>query len=110
MNCSRIFFWLLASGLAATCFAQQGLPDKAAVKQFIESNCLDCHDQGTKTGGLALDNLLVSEVDRNPEAWEKVIRKLSARQMPPKDSKRPAEREYDAAVAHLALSLDRAAI
>ena len=110
MTCSRIFFWLLASGLAATCFAQQGSPDKAAVKLFIESNCLDCHDKATKTGGLALDSLLESDIDRNPEAWEKVIRKLTARQMPPKDAKRPAERDYDAAIARLALSLDRAAI
>src|SRR5687767_578038 len=107
MNCSRIFIWLLASGVAAICSAQVDPSDKPAVRQFIESNCLDCHDKATKTAGLALDSLLESDIDRNPEAWEKVIRKLTARQMPPKDAKRPTEREYDAAVARLALSLDR---
>ena len=85
MTRSGIFIWLLASSIAATCSAQQHSPDQTAVKQFIESNCLDCHDKGAKNGGLALDDLLATDIDRNPEAWEKVVRKLTARQMPPKE-------------------------
>ena len=41
--------------------------------------------------------------------WEKVCHKLTARQMPPKDSPRPKESEYEAAIAVLASSLDQAA-
>ena len=41
--------------------------------------------------------------------WERVIRKLRARQMPPVGKKRPAEKAYEEVVARLAATLDRAA-
>lgn len=48
-------------------------------------------------------------VDENSEAWEKVVRKLAARQMPPDDAARPEERKYDAAVSWLKQAVDAAA-
>jgi hypothetical protein len=83
--------------------------DSAPFHEFIESNCLGCHDHDGKSGGLALDDLMATDVERNPEAWEHVVRKLTTRQMPPLDAERPAESEYDAAVAHLDSTLDAAA-
>jgi hypothetical protein len=80
-----------------------------AFKRFIESHCLDCHDKTSKKAGLALDELLAAGTDRNTEAWEKVIRKLTSRQMPPRESARPPERDFDAAVAWLESVLDKAA-
>ncbi len=106
---------LAATSLAATGAAGEQLAsgkasaDRSVLKPFIESHCLDCHDKVTAKGGLALDDLLAADIDRNAEAWEKVVRKLTARQMPPKPSPRPRERDYDAAVASLELSLDAAA-
>jgi hypothetical protein len=41
--------------------------------------------------------------------WERVIRKLRARQMPPLGKDRPPEKTYEEAVARLAVSLDRLA-
>ena len=48
-------------------------------------------------------------MSQNANAWEKVVRKLVARQMPPPEEVRPSGRKYDAFVALLAGSLDRAA-
>lgn len=86
-------------------------PDRKTtfLKKFIESHCLDCHGKAVKKGGLALDELLAADIDRNMEAWEKVVRKLTARQMPPRGARRPSERDYDAAVAWLESELDEAA-
>ncbi|MEX2288272.1 MAG: DUF1592 domain-containing protein [Planctomycetaceae bacterium] len=109
---------LVAAALAATCAAdeQSATPstgksaqDQPALKQFIESNCLDCHDKDTRKAGLALDDLLAADIDRNTEVWEKVVRKLEARQMPPKETLLPQERDYDAAISWLEASLDAAA-
>ena len=109
---------LLVAGLAATCAADEDAAALAsgdapasqpALLQFIQANCLDCHDKATKTGGLALDEVTGVDVGRNAEAWEKVVRKLTTRQMPPKDAPKPKERDYDAAIALLESSLDRAA-
>ncbi len=114
----RISGLLLATNLAATCAAEElsaaalcgnDSSNAAVLRQFIESNCLDCHDNVTKSAGLALDDLSAADVAQNTEAWEKVARKLSARQMPPEESPRPEERDYEAVVSWLESSLDTAA-
>jgi hypothetical protein len=84
-------------------------PSQAAFRQFVESHCLSCHDNATKTAGLALDDLMGLDIGLHPEPWEKVVRKLTARQMPPADMPRPDEAEYEVAVAWLTSSLDSAA-
>src|SRR5436190_2128380 len=100
---------LAAASLAATCAAGEPLAsDQPRFRQFVKSHCLDCHEEGKK-GGLALDDLLAADPAGNAEAWEKVVRKLTARQMPPKEAPRPKEGDYDAAVAWLESSLDAAA-
>jgi hypothetical protein len=58
---------------------------------------------------LGLDDIVTADIDQHSEAWEKVVRQLAARQMPPKDAPRPKEAEYDAAIAWLETSLDAAA-
>src|SRR4051794_20268470 len=98
---------LLAAGLVATTCAADGqqlaelasnsLADVTPVKQFVESHCIECHDKDTKTAGLALDDFSAADIGRNNELWEKVVRKLTTRQMPPPESMRPEERDYDAA-------------
>ena len=76
---------------------------------LIDEYCLSCHDQDHKKAGLALDSLETDAIGRHPDVWEKVVRKLRARQMPPVGKDRPDEATYDAAVASLEASLDRAA-
>ena len=55
--------------------------------------CVTCHDEDEKKGGLALDTVALQDVSQHPDVWEKVVRKLRARQMPPVGKKdRPDER------------------
>jgi hypothetical protein len=114
----RILALLLAGSLVVTCCADaptttpsssNASTGQSAFKRFVDSNCLDCHDKTTATAGLALDDLIAADVGQNLEAWEKVVRKLTARQMPPHEAPRPAEDEYDEAVSWLASSLDAGA-
>lgn len=109
---------LVATNIAATSVASEPLVNQPAgqtaahqsvLGQFIHSHCLDCHDKASRKAGMALDELLTADIDSNAEAWEKVVRKLTARQMPPRESSRPSERDFDAAVAWLESSLDAAA-
>ncbi|MDA2928983.1 DUF1592 domain-containing protein [Acidobacteria bacterium AH-259-O06] len=108
-------FWCLAGLLAAGGFmctleAQQQsrdapVPHRALVNKY----CFFCHNDSLKTAGLALDTISAHAVDENPEIWEKVVRKLRGRQMPPLGMPRPDQATYDAAVLSLETSLDRAA-
>jgi hypothetical protein len=76
---------------------------------LVDQYCINCHDSELKKGGLDLETINQEDVARHPDAWERVVRKLRARQMPPAGKKRPDERAYDAMVADLAATLDRAA-
>ncbi|MGH9629721.1 MAG: DUF1592 domain-containing protein, partial [Bryobacteraceae bacterium] len=49
-------------------------------------------------------------ISENPELWEKVVRKLAHRHMPPPGMPRPDEKTYDAVVSGLTESLDHAAV
>jgi hypothetical protein len=98
--CALVF----AASAASACAAES-----PALHKFVQTHCLDCHDKTNRKGELSLDELLSGDIGQQAEAWEKVIRKLSARQMPPQDAPRPKESEYTAALASLEASLDAAA-
>lgn len=96
---------LAACGSAAPAAASQ----REDVNQFVEQYCLECHNSDDKAAGLDLEALSAEDVERHQEAWEKVVRKLAVRYMPPARHARPQEKEYDAAVASITGSLDRLA-
>lgn len=89
--------------------AERPAADRAKLDEFFESHCSQCHDRTTQNGNLAFENLDRDDLARSAESWEKVVRKLATRQMPPKESPRPAEQDYDAVVAYLESALDSAA-
>ena len=73
---------------------------------MVEQYCAGCHNSATKKGNLDLDSIRLHDVAQHPEIWEKVVRKLRARQMPPAGKKRPEESTYRTVVAWLSDSLD----
>jgi len=75
----------------------------------LETYCFDCHDSIGRSGDLALDRLDPSRVADDAATWEKVIRKLRGRTMPPPGERRPSDAEYTEVVAWLESSLDAAA-
>jgi mono/diheme cytochrome c family protein len=77
------------------------------ISEFVDRHCLECHNSDDKPAGLDLDVISSEDVDRHPEVWEKVVRRLVARQMPPARHTRPREREYDTVVSAIASTLDR---
>ena len=79
------------------------------VQMALDRYCLTCHNSTRKTAGLALDALNLTAIGSDAETWEKVVRKLRTRAMPPAGARRPAAADYDRVAAYLEGSLDRAA-
>ena len=52
---------------------------QAVIKQY----CAGCHNDRLQTAGLTLEGLDLEHVGTGAETWEKVVRKLRAREMPP---------------------------
>ncbi len=103
---------LVAAGFVFPLEAQQpsgpSVPT-VAHREVVNKYCVSCHNDRLKRGSLALDAVVAHEVGDNPEVWEKVLRKVRARQMPPIGMPRPDEATYEAAILSLETSLDRAA-
>jgi hypothetical protein len=72
----------------------------------LNDYCVTCHNQRTMVAGLALDTPGLSTIASHPEVWEKVVRKLRTRQMPPQGVRRPDPMTYDAMVGWLEGALD----
>jgi hypothetical protein len=89
---------------------QRSSPTPASAERALVSRyCVTCHNARTNTGGLALDIVAVDNVGGNVEVWEKALRKLRARAMPPAGAARPDDRTYDGFVSYLETELDRLA-
>jgi len=85
-------------------------PTPSADRATLDRYCVTCHNSRTRTGGLALDTLDVTRVAADAETWEKVVRKIRGRMMPPPGLPRPDDATYDALSAHLEEALDRAVV
>src|SRR5512134_1202387 len=101
---------LIGSGVLYLRGAQQTPPPPAPSPGAVVSRyCVTCHNSKLRSGGLVLDPAAAMKPEGHPETWEKVIRKLRGRYMPPAGAPRPDERTYNAVVASLETALDRAA-
>ena len=104
--------WVMASGWA---LQARGVPAQATpaggvtARAALDQYCVTCHNQRAKMGGLALDTLDVAAPAAAADTWERVIRRLAVRSMPPHGVPRPDEATYDRLTGWLEGELDRAA-
>jgi len=104
---------IVAGGNCLWAASQEGTPAApelaAAQRALLQRYCLTCHNERLRTANLLLDTMNVANVSEGAEVWEKVVRKLRARQMPPVGMPRPDAASYDAFIQYLETELDRAA-
>ena len=92
---------------SATPGASTSSATASAQRALLDSYCVPCHNERTKSGGLMLDTADVSQVHADPELWEKVVLKLRVGLMPPIGRPRPDKATYDGFATWLEQSLDR---
>src|SRR5262245_49950604 len=73
---------------------------------MLTTYCYTCHSTRAKMGGLALEGLDIQSVSSNPEIWEKAVRKLRGRLMPPPGSPQPDQKDIDAFISWTENKLD----
>lgn len=75
----------------------------------VDQYCVTCHNESLVTAGLALDAADVAHPGRDPEIWERAIRRLRDGTMPPASRPRPSAATYDAVATWLETEIDRSA-
>lgn len=112
----------LQAGLRTCCLAaaflflpieharSQRSPVESGVLDMADTYCTGCHSADKKQGGLDLESILEDDLSKHADVWELVVRRMTARQMPPPARRRrPSENEYNKTVSSLVKQLDTAA-
>jgi hypothetical protein len=95
---------LLVSGCAQS-------PDEALAARWgmLNTYCTDCHNDAEFAGELSLERVTPAQVAAHPETWEKVVRRLRGKVMPPPGGAHPGTEQVEEFVAALEASLDASA-
>jgi len=101
---------IVITAIAAYLFAVRDAdPDATAATALIGEYCVDCHNPLEFAGSLSLEDRDSGRVEHDPEAWERVVRKLKTGMMPPAGAPRPPRETLDQLTAQLETRLDLAA-
>src|SRR5688572_8165266 len=116
VGAAALAFAALSWGSGLRAAQPQGNPaaagSPAAISQqkaLIDQYCVTCHNQRTKTAGLALDTLDLTKLPEHAEIWEKAIMKLRGHLMPPPNARQPEPAATQSLISWLETSLDQAA-
>jgi hypothetical protein len=85
-------------------------------RAMVSTYCVTCHNSQAKVAGLVLDGAVLDRLSQpagaaaaDAQIWEKALRKLRGRQMPPPGSPQPAQKDIDTFVAWMENTLDTSA-
>ena len=76
-------------------------PPTSVVQTMVYEYCVDCHYSDEPAAGFDLESVVEDSLALNGGIWEKAVRQLRARQMPPGEAPRPDESTYVAALDSL---------
>jgi hypothetical protein len=63
---------------------------ESTVEPFLKKNCLGCHNDKAKVGGLSLTQFhTTADVVAHRDLWERVVQRVKASEMPPKGMRKP---------------------
>jgi len=112
-----VVVWILAQEIGAQGVSAQSTkaPSGSAAEgrlgeamvALVQNHCLDCHHSGEATSGVDLETLQSQPVGKHWGTWERVVKKLRSRQMPPAEADRPPEQEMLDALNALETTLDQ---
>ena len=73
----------------------------------INQYCVSCHNDRTKTAGLSFQGITEASIGERAEVFEKAVRKMRGRVMPPPGARQPTSAAVDSLVTFLETTLDR---
>src|SRR5579859_7426045 len=80
-------------------------PTTSERKHMLMQYCTACHNDKLKTAGMSVVPLDADNLPANLATWEKILRRLSVGEMPPRGMPRPPKEQISAFTSWLAKSL-----
>jgi len=110
-----ILMWLAGALLVVSLTIVHTAPQEPAARSAADAErhlatitqyCVACHNDRTKAAGVSFQGVTAASIGEHAETWEKALRKLRGRQMPPPGSRQPDQQEIDAFIAWMEATLD----
>jgi len=98
-----------ALSIAIALLPAAGQAADVELQPIVGQYCVLCHNDAVLQGGMSLEHYDVDNPESDPVLGEKMIRKLRAGMMPPRDAPRPDAATLDRLVVTLEARLDDAA-
>jgi hypothetical protein len=98
---------LTLAPLAAFSAMAQQAPATHPQWSMVEDYCLKCHNSDDYYGQLALDQMNPASLLEEPGTWEKVLKKLDGRLMPPPGNPQPEQARIDDFIGWVEDTLDK---
>jgi hypothetical protein len=102
-----VFILILA--LTSVALAAQEGSSETSGNALLKQYCVGCHNSKLNTAGFSLEAADLKNIGGNVEVWEKVLRKLESKQMPPRGLPRPSAAVQEQFTGWLESKLDHAA-
>src|SRR5262245_721556 len=104
-----VFAGALLCPAAALAAESPSSASAATHRATLQQYCIGCHSGPTPFAGLNLEALDPGNLEDNGAVWEKLLRKLRNREMPPAGMPRPDAAAYEALVKYIETERDRLA-
>jgi mono/diheme cytochrome c family protein len=75
----------------------------------MQQYCVSCHNDRVKTAGVSFQGVTAESIGQHADVFEKAVRKMRGRVMPPPGARQPDAAALDSLVAYLEDSLDKSA-
>jgi mono/diheme cytochrome c family protein len=95
------------AGVFAASPASQAQEPSDAQLATVKQYCSGCHNDKAKIAGVTFQGITADSIAKDPELFEKAVRKLRGRVMPPPGARQPDGKAVDSLVAWLEDSLDK---
>ena len=102
---------LTAGGLLAAWFiplapAEESGSFDQSVRPLLDGTCAGCHNSRLASGGLNMAQLTSESLDKNPDLWRRLVRRVRAGEMPPPGVPKPPAEQLNALVSFVQGRLD----
>ena len=67
----------------------------------IQQYCVGCHNDRAKVAGVSFQGITPESIGQHPEVFEKAVRKMRGRVMPPPGARQPGSATVDSLVAYI---------
>lgn len=112
----RLILLLIAMHLPAAALMSSAQDGQAAAARqqltvFAETHCIACHAGEESEGDFAIDAVIATTglSDAAASHWERILRRIQSRQMPPPETEKPTEAEFKTVIETMVSALDQRA-